>query len=1181
MCGAFLICIALVISSSAGSFGFIHATNVAATAAVSSISVSGNRLIDGNGAPVQLRGVNRSGTEYACVEWGGPFDGPSDQTSVAAIAGWHANAVRLGLNEDCWLGINGEPIGGLTAASYQSAIINYVNLLHANGLYAILELHWSAPGSVKATSQATLPDYDHSPAMWASVAAAFKNDHATIFDVYNEPTNDGQHCGPTSPAACTADSQQGWWCWSHGQGCVTNDNPSFPQPWRIAGMEELIAAIRGAGATNVVMVGGLQYANDFTSYLKYKPVDSLNQMAASFHVYNFNFCNNLSCWISNVAPVAALIPVVAGEIGEDDGGHGLILDPFMTWADANGISYLAWTWDTWGCGGPVLISSYNGTPCQTFGSGYQAHLAALAGPQTTVVSVVPNSGTGAGGTPVVITGTNFTGATAVKFGANAATTFTVNTATQITATSPAGSAGTVDVTVTTPLGTSATGVADKFTYSGPTVSAVAPNSGPAAGGTPVTITGTNLTGATGVKFGGAAATGLTGNTATQITATSPAGVGVVDVTVTTPLGTSAANAGDKFTYIGPPTVSAVAPSMGPVAGGTPVVITGTGLTGATAVKFGTTQATGFTVTNGTQIAAMSPAGSAGIVDVTVTTPLGTSAINAGDNFTYVPAPTVVSLSPTSGPIAGGTSIVITGTNLTGATSVKFGTTTATTFTVNSPTQITATSPAGLAGAVDVTVTTPGGTSAASAADQFTYSPAPTVALLAPNNGPTGGGTSVVITGTNFPITVGATVTVKFGATAGTGVAVNSATQITATSPAGSGIVDVTVTTAGGTSATSIADRFAYTLPPAAYTAVTPVRLLDTRNAGGSLGAGGVLNLTVAGVTPGAPAGASAVVLNVTVTNTTAASYLTVYPAGATRPLASSLNWAAGKTIPGLVTVQVGTGGAITIFNGVGSTDVVVDLEGYFAAPSGTAGGEVALTPARITDTRTGSGRPNAGSTLGVGGTITVQVTGAGGVPASGASAAILNVTVTNTSAAGALTVWPTGATRPLASNLNWVAGQTVPNRVFVPIGSGGQVSIFNFAGSADVVVDVSGYFTDATASGKLFTSVTPLRLVDTRLTGQTLGTAGNFILQVGGLGGVPVGASAVILNVTVTNTNAPSFLVAYPSTVGLPTASDLNWIGGQTVANLGAVSLGTTGAITFYNGVGSSDVVVDLAGWFS
>jgi beta-glucanase (GH16 family) len=540
-----------------------------------------------------------------------------------------------------------------------------------------------------------------------------------------------------------------------------------------------------------------------------------------------------------------------------------------------------------------------------------------------------------------------------------------------------------------------------------------------------------------------------------------------------------------------------------------------------------------------------------------------------------PSPTVISLAPSTGP--SGAPVVITGTNFTGAIGVKFGTTAATAFTVDSATQITATSSPG-SGTVDVTVTTAGGTSAISAACHFTYTLAPAVASLAPNNGLTSGGTSVVITGANF---TGASA-VKFGTAAATAFTVNSATQITATSPPGSGTVDVTVTTPAGSSANSLADKFIYTLPPAAsYTAVTPVRLLDTRNSGGALGAGSVRNLNVAGVTPGAPSGSSAVVLNVTVTNTTAASYLTVYPAGATRPLASSLNWAAGKTIPGLVTVQVGSGGAITIFNGVGATDVVVDLEGYFAAPNGNAGGEVALTPARITDTRAGSGRPNAGNKLGPSGTITVQVTGAGGVPASGASAAILNITVTNTSAAGALTVWPTGAVKPLASNLNWAAGQTVPNRVFVPIGTGGQVSVFNFAGSTDVVVDVSGYFTDASVSGKQFTTISPLRLVDTRLTGQTLGTGGSFVLQVSGLGGVPANASAVVLNVTVTKTNASSFLIEYPSTVARPTASDLNWVGGQTVANMAVASLGSTGAITFYNGVGSSDVVVDLAGWFS
>lgn len=371
-----------------------------------------------------------------------------------------------------------------------------------------------------------------------------------------------------------------------------------------------------------------------------------------------------------------------------------------------------------------------------------------------------------------------------------------------------------------------------------------------------------------------------------------------------------------------------------------------------------------------------------------------------------------------------------------------------------------------------------------------------------------------------------------------------------------------------------------TTAPAAYTAVTPVRLLDTRTTGGPLGANGSRNLTVSGVTPGAPAGATSVVMNVTVTNTTAASFLTVFPAGNARPLTSNLNWTSGKTVANLVEVPVGAGGAVTIYNRGGSTNVAVDLEGYFAAPSGTAGQEVALTPARITDTRSGSGLPNAGNTLGTGGMLNVQVTGAGGVPGTGVSAAILNVTATNTTAPSFLTVWPAGATQPVASNLNWVAGQTVPNRVIVQLGTSGRVSVYNRVGGTDVIVDVSGYFTDGTRSGTLFVPQVPHRILDTRLH-AALGPGGIFTLPIGGHSGVPSTATAVILNVTVTDTTRASFLTVYPSTATRPTASDLNWKAGVTVPNLVVATLGSTGAITFYNQSGSADVVVDLFGYFN
>src|SRR5439155_658092 len=263
--------------------------------------------------------------------------------------------------------------------------------------------------------------------------------------------------------------------------------------------------------------------------------------------------------------------------------------------------------------------------------------------------------------------------------------------------------------------------------------------------------------------------------------------------------------------------------------------------------------------------------------------------------------------------------------------------------------------------------------------------------------------------------------------------------------------------------------------------------------------------------------------NLTATNTTAASFFTVYPTGQPRPLASNLNWTAHQTIPNLAEVGLG-GGQISIFNAAGAADAVVDLEGYFAPPSGGTAGEFApLSPARVTDTRTGSGQANAGAHLHSGTVLNVQITGAGGVPLTGVDAVVLNATVTNTTTPSFLTVYPTGASRPLASNLNWIGGQTVPNRVVVKVGTGGQVSFYNLAGNTDVVVDVNGYITDSTASGVAHFSLSPSRILDTRNgTGgfsSPIGPNGTISVNVAGQGGVPAsGAEAVAINVTVTST---------------------------------------------------------------
>ncbi len=340
----------------------------------------------------------------------------------------------------------------------------------------------------------------------------------------------------------------------------------------------------------------------------------------------------------------------------------------------------------------------------------------------------------------------------------------------------------------------------------PVVSSISPTSGPAAGGTTVTITGSGFTGASQVLFG-TAASSFSVNSDTQITVVSPAGSGMVYVTVTTPKGTSATSIADQFTYQGTPpippipTIASISPTSGPTTGGTTVTITGSGFTGVSQVLFGTT-AVSFTVNSDKQITAVSPAGS-GTVDVKVTTPGGTSATSSVDRFTYVPAPTVTGISTNTGPAAGGTSVIIRGSNFAGASKVLFGTIPTTSFTVNSATQITAVSPAG-SGTVDVKVTTPGGTSTVSSVDRFTYVPAPTVTGISTNTGPAAGGTTVTITGSNF---TGAS-KVLFGTVPASIITVSD-TQITVTSPAGSGTVDVTVTTPGGTSAITAADRFQY------------------------------------------------------------------------------------------------------------------------------------------------------------------------------------------------------------------------------------------------------------------------------------------------------------------------------------------------------------------------------------
>jgi hypothetical protein len=312
------------------------------------VRVMDNRLLDGNGQPVRLLGVNRSGAEYACISGIGFFAGPSDQGAIAAMTSWHINAVRIPLNEDCWLGINGVPAqyGGV---AYQTAIREFVGRLHAAGLYVVLDLHWNAPGSTPARSQQPMADLDHAPAFWSSVARAFAQDRAVVFDLYNEPRDIR------------------WQCWR--KGCL------LPRGWRTAGMQTLVDAVRSSGARQPIILTALGSGNDMSSWLRYRPHDPANQLVAGFHAYDTLGCATTACWKAQVKPVARRVPVVTAELGEGGCSHTFI-DKFMRWADSAGVSYLGWSWNPSGCSAPSLITSWDGHPT-AYGGGLKAHLIKL------------------------------------------------------------------------------------------------------------------------------------------------------------------------------------------------------------------------------------------------------------------------------------------------------------------------------------------------------------------------------------------------------------------------------------------------------------------------------------------------------------------------------------------------------------------------------------------------------------------------------------------------------------------------------------------------------------------------------------------------------------------------------------------------------------------------------------
>lgn len=462
-----------------------------------------------------------------------------------------------------------------------------------------------------------------------------------------------------------------------------------------------------------------------------------------------------------------------------------------------------------------------------------------------ISSVSPPAGPAAGGTTVTIVGTGFVAGshedTQVTFNGVDGEVTSVTTTTVVVV-APAGSAGDVLIRVTNPNGESTT-ISGAFAYSGaaPTVTSVAPATGSTNGGTSVVIEGADFRSGATVRFGGTLATGVVVNSGTRITAVTPphaAGAVMVEVTNADLQSGSRSNA---FTYTPAPspTVSGVSPNTGSTGGGTPVVISGTNFVSGATVRFGNSLATSVVVTSSTRITAVSPARSAGAVTVTVANPDGQSGSRA-NSFTYVttPAPSVTSVSPSTGPLAGGVLVTITGRDFQPGAVAAFGGVNAQSTVYVSSTHLQAvTPPRSTTGNVAVRVTNTDGRSG-SRSNAFTYAnPTPTVTSVTPSGGTTAGGTNVTIIGTNFF----AGTTVTFGGTSATDVIVVNSTTLLARTPARpAGTVDVRVRSASGQQATR-SNAFTYRAP-AVVTGISP-------NSGAASG-GTLVTITGSGFTAG-------------------------------------------------------------------------------------------------------------------------------------------------------------------------------------------------------------------------------------------------------------------------------------------------------------------------------------------
>jgi hypothetical protein len=356
-----------------------------------SVRVQGDHFIDANSVPVQLRGVNLSALEFVAVQgwdasdpWGGVAP------NFAAVKTWKSNTVRLPLNEASWLGYTCVDGTGATrnpdpGHNYQATVKKAVSDATAAGLYVIVDLHWTAPKNFCPLAQNPMADADNSLNFWTSIAGTFKGYPNVLFELFNEPYLYYLSGGETDWKVLMQGGTETAYVTGNGSAYTANYS------WQVAGMQQMLNAVRATGATNVVLVAGVSWAQDLSQWNANKPTDPAKQLAAVWHAYPNSgtvgdpqaalpkFGSVGYTWTQSV--LSAGYPVLITEFG-DHNAPGTVGSPFVSnllpWADAHGASYTGWTWDPWGDNDNVLIKDPTGTPTDGYGVYTKAHYLCVA-----------------------------------------------------------------------------------------------------------------------------------------------------------------------------------------------------------------------------------------------------------------------------------------------------------------------------------------------------------------------------------------------------------------------------------------------------------------------------------------------------------------------------------------------------------------------------------------------------------------------------------------------------------------------------------------------------------------------------------------------------------------------------------------------------------------------------------